>query len=130
MIERRSTRRAFLVTGLVSLGGIAAFGASRFLRDEPEEAITRHVGAALDEDALRKVGEAYLRAHPEEDSEQRLVRLLQERRAWRRVSRAEEVRSLLRSESRRDYRIGRVTTVERWFLSETEARLCALATFA
>ena len=132
MIERRTTRRGFIVTGALSLGAIAFLGGKKLLGEgnDPEEPLTKHVGDALDDEGLRAIGKSYLRARPREDDERRLVRLVQKRGAWRRVSRPQDVIPLLRAESRRDYRMGRTVSVEGWLLSRTEARLCALAAYA
>ena len=128
------TRRRFVAGG--ALAAAAAFGVTRLVDDEggrPEarDELTRRVSAGFaDRDAARAVGDRYLAAHPDED-ELSVVRALRASDpAWSRVRTPANVRRLARRLSRRDYAAGRIVAVDGWYLSETEARICALATFA
>lgn len=69
-----------------------------------------------DSAAARAIGAAYLRAYPLVVRELAHLRLL---------SRAEAIARV-----RDDFAAGRVATVNRWMLSQTEARLCALVHLA
>jgi hypothetical protein len=129
---RHMTRRAFVaVCGVsVAAGAYKLIGADDDSYDA--HAVALAVGAAFtDRGSARSVGEAYLRARPRERDERRLVgRLRRSNGAWTRVRRPEDVRRLARPQMRRDYEAGRLAAVDGWYLSVTEARLCALATFA
>ena len=125
---RAITRRGFIVLGGLAVGG----GAAVLLSDDRDASLSRTVAASFsDADSARAVGEAYLQAVPSEDDLRRLGGALRRsNRAWARVAGPEDVRRLARAEVRRDYAAGRLVAVSGWYLSRTEARLCALATFA
>ena len=82
-------------------------------------------------EAARRLGTAYLARRPSERGERQLVELLEASSpAWREVwDGSGDVSKIARDESRRDYADGRVVLIDGWFLSLTEARLCALTTF-
>jgi hypothetical protein len=130
--QRRLSRRAFLALCGVSVaaGGYKLIGADQDTYDA--HAVTVRVTAAFNDlPSARAVGEAYLRGRPHERDERRLVgRLRRSNGAWTRVRRPEDARRLARAQMRRDYEGGRLAAVDGWYLSVTEARLCALATFA
>lgn len=128
----RIGRRRFLTLSGVAAAAVASAGAAKLLLGGPEEKLTTKVaGAFRDRDAARTIGEAYLSDHDDEDDERRLVDLLEaSNSAWRGVATSSEVRALGRADSRRDYAAGRLARVDGWLLSVTEARLCALSTFA
>ena len=127
------TRRRFIAGAAVAAA--AAIGVSR-LSDEggngpgPRDELTRRVAAAFaDRDAATAVGEKYLAAHPDEH-ELTVVRALRASDPrWARARTSANLRRLARRTSRLDYAAGRVVAVDGWYLSETEARMCALATF-
>ena len=131
--RRRLSRRAFVALGGASV--LAGAGAWRLLGDgddgrEAHRVALRVAGAFTDLAAAQAVGAAYLGANPRARDERRLVSQL--RRAnpdWGRVAQPPAVRRLARTEARRDYAAGRLATVGGWYLSLTEARMCALATF-
>ena len=90
-----------------------------------------HGRAALPGDWRRaaQVGRAYLRLVPEEGDLERLVTLIAEQVpdfATRAPDAAELRRGVARS-VQEDFANGRVTRVQGWVLSRTEARLAALA---
>ena len=128
------TRRRFVAGA--ALAAAAAIGASRLGDDEgdrrePRDELTRRTAAAFaDRDAATAVGAAYLAARPDEDELTVARALRASDPAWARARTPANVRRLARGLSRRDYAAGRVVEVDGWFLSETEARMCALATFA
>jgi hypothetical protein len=70
------------------------------------------------------IGCAYLAEHPEERDRKRLLRELDLDVAGAETSR---LREMLVQRQLRDFAFGRVVRVDGWILSETEARLCALA---
>ena len=127
---RPITRRGFIVLGgLAAGGGVAALLSDG---DRGSSRLSRTVAASFsDAESARAVGEAYLEKVPSEDDVRRLGRALRRSNsAWGRVVGAQDVRRLARAEIRRDYAAGRIVAVSGWYLSRTEARLCALATFA
>jgi hypothetical protein len=139
MAQRSLSRRGFLILGGVSLAAAASGATVKLIRggeDAEErvaqEALTRRVVALFpDREAAMAVGAAYLNAHPGEADERQLVRRLSaSHRAWPRLRRTAEIRRLARGQARRDYAVGRMVAVDGWYLSRTEARLCALTTFA
>ncbi len=124
------TRRRFLVLGGLSVAVLGTLGGIRLLGSGPEEPLTAHVGELLEADGLTAVGDAYLAAHPDEADEIALVRILEARREWRSVESASDVARAIAATSREDFRTGRIVNVLGWQLSASEARACALATFA
>ena len=86
-----------------------------------------------DRAAAEEVGAHYLARFPKEDDATRLVRRLAGSRArqseWEAlaVSDPAAVSDALRERHRDDFREGRIVLLRGWVLSQTEARLCALA---
>ena len=130
MTGDRTTRRRFIAAGGVAAAALAGAGAARLLGGGPKEALTGHVDEAIGSDAVRAVGRAYLGVRPAEDGETRLVRLLRSRPEWRSVSSPADARRALARAGRDDFAAGRLVSVDGWYLAESEARACALATFA
>jgi hypothetical protein len=81
-----------------------------------------------DRDAARTVGRRYLDGRPEERNERALVRLLSPLGDPATLTQ-DALRNRVRRAVRSDFVEGRVVPVDGWYLSETEARLCALSTF-
>jgi hypothetical protein len=79
------------------------------------------------------VGLEYLRCVPREANVRLLVDLICSSRKERRVELAkaskQKRRKMLLLQQRQDFEQGRIVMVQGWILSETEARLCALAAF-
>jgi hypothetical protein len=120
------TRRRLL--GLLAAAGIGAVGwrlADESGADSPEGRLAAVLG---DQDAARSVGRRYLATHPGEADEQALLRLLGPLGDPDVLAR-EQLTVRVRRAVRDDFAGGRVVLVDGWYLSETEARLCALATF-
>jgi hypothetical protein len=133
-LHKRISRRAFLALCGASAAAVSA-GAVKLIGGKgppPREKLTSRVAAVFtDIESANAVGEAYLDTRPSEDDERRLVRLLRESNsAWPQLSRPADIRRLARAHARRDYAAGRLAVVDGWYLSQTEARLCALTTFA
>jgi hypothetical protein len=82
------------------------------------------------EDAAR-IGLKYLSARPEEASIATIVELIcpSDSEAFAQLMGADEngAREVVAKWQRDDFRYGRIANVSGWQLSETEARLCALA---
>jgi hypothetical protein len=118
-MSRSLTRRRFLVIAVTT----TAAGASlwRLLQDNRPTGIV----AELFDDfgAARAVGREYLQQRPEEAGKETLLELLSLRDDLDPMV----VRERMRAEVRRDYDHARVVLVSGWYLSRTEARLCALA---
>lgn len=76
-------------------------------------------------EAIRPLGEAWLFAHPDESIERLSSALFGQPEPPEALD-----RSALRSKIRADYAAGRMTLVARWYISETEAHLCAFAALA
>lgn len=132
--ERRLTRRRFIALGAISLAAASA-GTVKLIGGngaDPRKRLPRRVAASFtDLRSATLVGEAYRREHAGENDRRRLVNLLSASNgAWLRVSRPAEIRRLARAEAHRDYRGERMAAVGGWYLSQTEVRLCALASLA
>jgi hypothetical protein len=84
-----------------------------------------------DAGAARALGEEFLVAYPAEDERDALLRQLAGGResAWEALAAGDPaaLREALREAHRADLAEGRVVLVRGWLLSQTEARLCALA---
>jgi hypothetical protein len=122
-VSRQVNRRMFLL--LVVGAGASATAAWRLLEangDSPDAAVA---GFFDDPAAARRVGEAYLERYSAEAGEERLTRLLG--LGDGQPPAVEQAR--VRAAVRRDYEESRLTLVEGWYLSRTEARLCALSTY-
>lgn len=135
MIERRISRRGFLA--VCGFAAAAAAGGWLYVEATDEDfdaelAFTENAAVLFSSlEAARRIGAAYLAHRPSERGERALVRLLEASRpSWREVwDGTGDVSRIARDESRRDYAEGHVVLVEGWYLSLTEARLCALTTF-
>jgi hypothetical protein len=126
----RVTRRRFVlfaagVGAACGLGALAELASRELggvsLLDVPEE--LRDPGTS----AARRVGAAWLRAHPEEASRAALEGLLAPLPAGVHAAslRAAELHDWLRERQRAEFRAGRLVQLEGWWLSPTEVRLCA-----
>jgi hypothetical protein len=124
--EHRFGRRTFV--GLLAAGGVAGASlANDFLRSDARAgAATAGPGAAAGSgsgaDGVVVLGKAYLRVHPREsDTDFLLARLPG-------IDRKQPLRPQMPAlvpSFTRDYRAGRVVTVQGWQLSRTEARAAA-----
>lgn len=83
-------------------------------------AVRRHRGPWV------RIGEAYLRAHPDEAAVGFLTRRLAGRLGWRALHRPERLRERLRQRVEDDFRSRSTVPVEGWVLSRTAARMAAL----
>ena len=85
-----------------------------------------------DKDSARVVGREYLRIVPAEADALKLAELIcagrPERYAELSHASMVKVRRMLLHQQREDFDQGRIVNVKGWILSQTEARLCALAT--
>jgi len=114
----RLTRRRFLLLTASTAGACAA--AWRLLVDDRPTVVL----AELFDDfpAARAVGREYLKSHPEEEGKERLLALLSLREDLPPAFLRERMRAAVRG----DYAESRVVLVGGWYLSLSEARLCAL----
>jgi hypothetical protein len=122
-VSLQVSRRTFLL--LVVGAGAGATAAWRLLEanGDSQNAV---VAALLDDPAAaRRVGEAYLERYPGEAGEERLTRLLGLADGQPPAVQQAQVGAAVR----RDYQESRLALVEGWYLSRTEARLCALSTY-
>lgn len=132
-------RRSFLKT-LASLCALAGLSGtvhllSRLGRPPAAEPLALSLAHFFPHDQSAKiVGLEYLRGAPHEASASVLVDLIcssdPERRGQLAQADARKRRELLRAQQRQDFEQGRIVRVQGWILSETEARLCALAALA
>jgi hypothetical protein len=118
-MSRSVTRRRFLVVAVATTAAGVSFW--RLLDDDRPTGIA----AELFDDfgAARAVGREYLDQRPEEAGKETLLELL----SLREDLDPTIVRERMRAQVRRDYERARVVLVSGWYLSRTEARLCALA---
>jgi len=90
--------------------------------------VSKLVGFFHDKDSARAVGREYLRIAPVEADTMKLTELICAGRQERYAELSQvNVRRMLLHQPREDFDKGRIVNVQGWILSETEARLCALA---
>jgi hypothetical protein len=132
----RLTRRAFLATAAVVTSGAAALvGRMQPWRalvaiDPPAGAPERLVGLFTRTASAATIGRGYLATQPQPTSRHDLTRhVVAGLPAGLDVRRASDhdLRAALAHRIQSDFATERVATVDGWILSETEARLCALA---
>ncbi|MBW2421258.1 MAG: hypothetical protein JRH19_22135 [Deltaproteobacteria bacterium] len=125
------TRRELLLSSLGFVVGLAAGSDGARARSPREAAAGGLLDGVAHPDSTRAVGWAYLRRHPEEADEQRLIEALvgedSELRAALQAQHPKRVRSRLRRRHRDDFGAQRTVVLEGWVLSRTETRLAALA---
>jgi hypothetical protein len=124
------TRRGFLAAAaLAAIGGGGVLYRVRASDDfNPDLEQTAQAARLLGEVApAQRLGRAYLAEHPNEASEQTLVRLLAADDVWGDTTAVFSANA--RRAVRQDFDSGRTVLVQGWVLSRTEARLCALTTF-
>ncbi len=132
------TRRTFVLI----LGGVGLWTAGRlwgplgevFGRVEADPVAVKLADVFTHARSARVVGFEYLAGVPREADARLLVDLICSFRGERRAELAganlATRRRLLAAQQREDFEQGRVVNVQGWILSETEARLCALAALA
>jgi hypothetical protein len=121
-------RRDFLL-GLAAAPLVAVTGGCG-----PSRTLTSALlGFYADRGPAATVGAAFLERFPDEDDPTRLVRQLagsaSRQREWESLAAAdpETLHEALRAGHRADFAAGRIVLLRGWVLSQTEARLCALA---
>jgi hypothetical protein len=125
------TRRHFVGLGFVTLaGGALLFAADRVSRGVGGPGLT-DVGTILGDPGVwgaRRIGEAWLREHPEESDVAELERLLaplpERNGPWSLEDPA--VRRWLRQRQDDDFTAERIVQLKGWWLSQGEVRFCAL----
>lgn len=131
------TRRALLLTAALSVFVFNRSGLAEEFIGVPRAA--RHGGRRLTSvfkrmGGARAVGKEYLRQAPEEADRLLLVDAIcgPDPAMQRAVVHGDDhqLRVAVRNQLRRDFADGRTVLIDGWLLSRTEARLCALATFA
>jgi hypothetical protein len=134
---REIERRAFLRgAGAATALGLAAPTLLAFFAGcGRESALARSLsGFFADPESARAVGREYLELAPDEpDADAVLERLAGPRlREWEALAASDPDRLVqaLRLQHRSDFAHERVVAIRGWVLSETEARLCALAALA
>lgn len=135
MTQATITRRIFLriVLGLSALGltgparALAKLGES----GAPDPLALKLAKFFIHKDSAAVVGREYLRSVPGEEDARLLVDLICSGQAAGRANLVgadlKELREWLRHQQCQDFEHGRIVKVQGWILSETEARLCALA---
>jgi hypothetical protein len=126
------TRRGFVALfGLAAAGGVAA-GVRLLTEDESSPRRTEAGGLFDDVSAVRRLGDAYLRARPGERGRQRLLRLLGSAGPGSspalRTGNGGALRGLAARRSQLEFATGALVVVEGWFVAPTEGRLAALET--
>jgi nitroreductase len=130
----RLTRGRFL-GALLAAALVPAAGALRpwrvLVAREPRAVAARLAHVLRDHAAARAIGAEYVSTRPREASAAALVAAVAAgvaggRRTLETVSDG-ELRALLEQRTSGDFAEGRTVTLRGWILSETEARLCALA---
>ena len=130
------TRRHFIGLGFGALTGIAGWmGADALSRGAGGPGLG-DLAAVLGEPELwsaKQIGEAWLRANPGEADRAELEGLLSpfpEPLREARSLREPALREWLRDRQREDFAADRIVKLEGWWLSQTEARFCALLSLA
>lgn len=116
------SRRGFIA---LLAGGAAAIGLTWLHGHRRRDVASRLNGVLRPDASTLMIGQHYLRRVPDEADPTRLRELLTSRLgqdAWIQA----DVRILIREGVRRDFAEDRVVRLGQWWLSETEARLCAL----
>jgi hypothetical protein len=127
------TRRGFLsMTCAIVATGFTGLRDLFAANNESRNALaSKLVDVFQDKESAAAVGREYLRIAPVEADALKLIELIcagrQERYAELSHISMRKVRSILLHRQREDFDKGRVVNVQGWILSETEARLCALA---
>jgi len=80
----------------------------------------------VDAKTITEAGKAYRTANPKEDDKNALKTLLLTTNGLSPSSDDKAIRTMLDSSVNNDFKTGKVTTVNGWVLSLTEARQCAL----
>ncbi len=132
---RGTTRRGFL-RAIILMGAFIFSPLTRAFQRPGEAAITKQTAEKLVNSIIRRqsaktVGLEYLRRVPEETDLRMLVDLIYPSRQDINTEIAYEnkkkIRKSLLQQHNQDLEHGRTVNVQGWILSETEARLCALA---
>jgi hypothetical protein len=124
-------RRRILIAGGVATAGAAAYGAAGVIGAARR---CREFAAASEAAAqsARRIGAAYLRVHPEEASEVRLMAALAGRSALTSALKAAPdmaaVFCIMDDIVRADFAAGEIVNCSGWILAKSEARACALFT--
>jgi hypothetical protein len=129
----RTTRRNCLHLMLGSSIGALTYPVLTLLRDSGTSTplVATLANFFQDKGSAKAVGVEYLRSHPGESDAELLVDRIFAGNAQRRVefieAGAAARRTLLGKLIREDFEHGRMVQVRGWMLSQTEARLCAIA---
>jgi hypothetical protein len=128
------TRRAFLrmTCAIVAIGSTRLPDLFADNNGYPNPLASKLVDFFQDRESARAVGREYLRIAPVEADTLKLTELIcagrQERYAELSHASMGKVRRMLLHQQREDFEKGRIVNLQGWILSQTEVRLCALAT--
>lgn len=129
---RVSRRRLLGIIACVAAAGNSVLAVS--IEDEEDGAKRRLMALISDRQSAHAVGRSYLRKHPDECESDRLLALIRQAVALSDDEIAQSPKLRLRERFRsafvRDFEHRRVTSVNGWTVSLTEARLCALISIA
>jgi len=137
MTHANINRRGFLQRALVYLSGLYLLRPLQVLATPARTTSSDPLLMALanffvHKESAKVIGRAYLQRVPEESEVSRLVAgicsLQVEQHTECAKAAPKRYRDLLLQQQQQDFEHGRVVSVAGWILSQTEARLCALAT--
>jgi hypothetical protein len=128
-IDRRDAVRALGLAGL-SLALVPAGYALKTGGSGGQSMAAWLRSMIADLQSARRVGQAYLATTPEEADRDRLLAQLYPRLEPGADRSAAAWRESYMARCRQDFAEGRTVRIDGWVLSQTEARLCALATLA
>jgi hypothetical protein len=128
-IDRRDAVRALGLAGL-SLALVPAGYALKTGGSGSQSMAAWLRSMIADLQSARRVGQAYLATTPEEADRDRLLAQLYPRLEPGADRSAAAWRESYMARCRQDFAEGRTVRIDGWVLSQTEARLCALATLA
>jgi hypothetical protein len=127
--RKKLRRRGILIACGVAAAGVAAYGAAGVI------GVARRCGEFADApdaaaQSARRIGLAYLRVHPEEASEVRLLAAMTDRSALApALNETPDIAAVFRIMDdlvRADFAAGEIVKCGGWILAKSEARTCAL----
>ena len=128
MTASRISRRSLIVRGGATLGALLVGGLGvRHLRERRRLLIDQLVQPYLADPAALRLGNAYLRATPDEGGQRTLIAGLLPLTAGIQIDSAAGLIALIRTRIADEISQRSLVTVQGWQLSRTEARLFALA---
>jgi hypothetical protein len=124
-------RRTFIYGSIVAGTGLGITGMFLWNKDLKQKSQPFYypyiLSGICDEETLRKIGSAYRKMAPEENSRDRLLKLINRNLNLKENNNDNSIlTSELELKVERDFKEEKIVTIAGWVLSTTEARQCAL----